>query len=90
LSAASSYYGGNIGQMIDLNPKCPTICHFGEKDHGIPMDVVRKVGQAHPDVKVYVYPAGHGFNSDRRTDYDADSAQLARQRTLALFHANGG
>ena len=90
LSAASSYYGGNIGQMIDLNPKCPTICHFGEKDHGIPMEVVNRVKDAHPDVKVYVYPAGHGFNSDRRTDYDAESAKLAKQRTLELFKANGG
>ncbi len=26
LAAASGYYGGNIGQMIDLNPKCPTSC----------------------------------------------------------------
>jgi carboxymethylenebutenolidase len=76
--------------MIDLNPKCPTILHFGENDHGIPMEVVTKVKDAHPDVKVYVYPAGHGFNSDRRTDYHAESAKLARQRTLDLFHANGG
>ena len=90
LSAASAYYGGNIGQMIDLAPKCPTICHFGEKDHGIPMEVVNKLRDAHPDVKVYVYPAGHGFNSDRRTDYDAESAKLAKERTLELFRANGG
>ncbi|HWD26632.1 MAG TPA: dienelactone hydrolase family protein [Rhizomicrobium sp.] len=90
LAAAASYYGGNIGQMIDLNPKCPAICHFGEKDHSIPMEVVNKVADAHPDVKVYVYPANHGFNSDRRTDYDAGSAHLARERTLALFRANEG
>jgi len=90
LSAASSYYGGNIGTMIDLKPKCPTICHFGEKDHGIPMEVVKKVAAAHPEVQVYTYNAGHGFNSDRRTDFDADSAALARQRTLELFRANGG
>ena len=89
LSAASGYYGGNIGQMIDLNPKCPTILHFGKEDHGIPMEVVHKVEAAHPDVKVYVYPAGHGFNSDRRTDYHEESAKLARKRTLELFHANG-
>ena len=90
LSAASGYHGGNIGQMIDLNPKCPTILHFGENDHGIPMEIVTKVKDAHPDVKVYVYPAGHGFNSDRRTDYHEESAKLARQRTLDLFRANGG
>ncbi len=90
LSAASGYYGGNIGSMIDLKPKCPTILHFGEKDHGIPMEVVNTVRDAHPEVKVYVYPAGHGFNSDRRTDYHEESAKLGKQRTLELFRANGG
>jgi len=90
LTAASGYYGGNIGQMAEWQPKCPTILHFGKNDHGIPMEVVEKVQRLHPDVKVYVYDAGHGFNSDRRTDYNADCAKLARQRTLDLFHAHGG
>jgi carboxymethylenebutenolidase len=90
LAAASGFYGGNIPAMNDLNPKCATILHFGEKDHGIPMDQVEKVKAAHPDVKVFVYPAGHGFNSDRRQDYDEASAKLAKQRTLELFRANGG
>ena len=88
LAAASGYYGGNIGQMIDLMPKCPTILHFGEKDQGIPMETVEKIRAAHPDVKVYVYPAGHGFNSDRRTDYDEASAKLGKERTLELFRAH--
>jgi carboxymethylenebutenolidase len=88
LAAASGYYGGNIGQMIDLEPKCPTILHFGEKDHGIPMETVEKIKAAHPNVKVYVYPAGHGFNSDRRADYDEACAKLGKERTLELFRAH--
>jgi carboxymethylenebutenolidase len=90
LAAASGYYGGNIGQMADWQPKCPTILHFGEHDHGIPMDVVNKVKELHPEVPVYVYDAGHGFNSDRRNDYNEAAAKLGRQRTLELFRANGG
>jgi len=90
LAAASGYYGGNIGQMIDLKPKCPTILHFGEHDHGIPMETVNKIKAAHPDVKVYVYDAGHGFNSDRRTDYNEAAHKLGMERTLELFRANGG
>ncbi len=90
LAAASGYYGGNIGQMIDLEPKCPTILHFGENDHGIPMETVQKVAAAHPKVQIYLYPAGHGFNSDRRSDFHPESAALARQRTLELFRAHGG
>jgi carboxymethylenebutenolidase len=42
-------------------------------------------------VKVYVYKgAGHGFNSDRRTDYNDEAHKLGMKRTLELFHANGG
>jgi carboxymethylenebutenolidase len=89
LAAASGYYGGQIGQMGEENPRCPTILHFGRHDHGIPMEVVEKVKRLHADVVVYVYEAGHGFNSDRRTDYNEAAANLARQRTLDLFRANG-
>jgi carboxymethylenebutenolidase len=91
LAAASGYYGGNIGQMVHLKPRCPTILHFGELDHGIPMETVEKIKAAHPDVKVYIYKdAGHGFNSDRRTDYNDEAHKLGLKRTLELFHANGG
>lgn len=90
LTAASAYYGGNIAQMADWQPKCPIILHFGEHDDHIPMDAVEKVRAAHPDVPVYLYDAGHGFNSDRRTDYNEAAAKLAMQRTLELFRANGG
>lgn len=91
LAAASGYYGGNIPAMAEWNPKCPTILHFGREDHGIPMEQVQKIEKLHPDVKVYVYDGvGHGFNSDRRTDYNEPAAKLAMQRTLELFRANGG
>ena len=88
LAAAAGYYGGAIKDFIDEKPKCPTILHFGEKDASIPMDDVRRIEQAHPDVAVYVYDADHGFNSDRRQHYDAGCAKLARERTIALFEAN--
>jgi carboxymethylenebutenolidase len=54
------------------------------------MPGVERVAELHPEVGVYIYDAGHGFQSDRRTDYHEPSAKLARERTLALFHANGG
>ncbi|HEY1612401.1 MAG TPA: dienelactone hydrolase family protein [Rhizomicrobium sp.] len=86
LAAASGYYGGMIGQMIEETPKCPTILHFGRHDHGIPMETVEKLQRLHPNVTVYIYDAGHGFNSDRRADYNPEAARLARERTLTLFH----
>ena len=85
LAAASSYYGGGVPAMADQKPKIPTICHFGETDHSISMEAVEKVKAAQPDMPVYVYPAGHGFNCDERASYDKASADLARQRTLEFF-----
>ena len=91
VAAASGYYGSLIpGAAVEV-PKCPTILHFGRNDHGIPMEGVEKViAEGHPKLGVFVYEAGHGFNCDQRADYDAASARLARERTLALFRANGG
>jgi carboxymethylenebutenolidase len=90
LAAASAYYGSLIPQMANEMPKCPTICHFGKHDHGIPMDQVEKVKTAHPEVPVYVYDAGHGFNSDRRDDFNEEAHKLGWKRTMELFRANGG
>ena len=84
-AAASSYYGGGIGQFASEHPRCPTQCHFGEKDHAIPQSEVDGVRRANPDVPIYTYPAGHGFSCDARASYDADSAALARRRTLEWF-----
>lgn len=85
VAAASSYYGGGVAGEAERSPKCPIIMHFGELDAHIPMSDVDKVKAAQPDVPVYVYAADHGFNCDHRGSYDAPSADLARQRTLAFF-----
>jgi carboxymethylenebutenolidase len=88
LAAASSYYGKLAPEMADEMPKCPTICHFGKTDASIPMDGVEKLRAKHPEVAVYVYDAGHGFNSERPTHHDEAAAKLARARTLELFRKN--
>ncbi len=85
VSAASGYYGGGIASEVALQPRCPTILHFGERDAHIPLTQVDVVRQAHPDVPIYVYAADHGFNCDHRGSWDAPSAALALERTLALF-----
>lgn len=92
LAACSSFYGSLVPTMfIDPAPKCATIAHFGRYDQGIPMEGVEAlIAKAHPTAQIFVYDANHGFNSDRRKDYHEPSAELARERTLALFKACGG
>jgi carboxymethylenebutenolidase len=90
LSAASSFYGRRIPELTAETPRCPIILHFGKTDASIPMETVEQIRAAYPDIPVHLYDAGHGFVSDRRKDHDADSARLARLRTLQLFQRAGG
>lgn len=89
-SAASSYYGGGIGGAKDLEPGCPVIFHFGDQDHAIPMSEVESVREAQPDSRVFVYPAGHGFNCEQRGSHHPESRAIARERTMALFAEHVG
>lgn len=88
--AAVGYYGGGIASLLDHKPKVPLILHFGEKDDHIPSTDVEKIRAALPGVPVHTYPAGHGFNCDRRGSYDKPSAELASSRTLAFLRENIG
>jgi carboxymethylenebutenolidase len=85
VAAAVGYYGGMVAAHAQEKPRVPVILHFGDHDQSIPISDVEKVKQARPDVPVYVYNAGHGFSCDERGSYDADSAKLARERTLKFF-----
>jgi len=83
---AVSYYGARNVKFLDEAPKAPVQFHFGERDSSIPPEAVARHREALPDAEVYTYPAGHAF--DREVDpkaYDAASAKLALERTLAFF-----
>ena len=85
VAAAVGYYGGQIHELREETPACPIQLHFGEQDTAIPLDTVEEVRALHPEVPVHLYPAGHGFNCDRRGSYHAESANLARERSLAFL-----
>ena len=90
VAAAVGYYGGGIADTAQETPRCPVMLHFGETDASIPAEHWEKVRAHHPGVPVHVYPAGHGFNCDERGSYDAESARLSRERTLAFLHQHVG
>lgn len=84
LACSVGYYGGGIAGQLS-QPRIPLILHFGELDSHIPMTDVEKIKAAHPDLPVHTYNADHGFNCDHRESHDAESAKLARSRTLEFF-----
>ena len=79
---AVGYYGGKILNHADENPRCAVMLHFGRQDAHIPVDGVEKLGARHPEVQIYLYDAGHGFNCDARASFNADAAKEARERSL--------
>jgi carboxymethylenebutenolidase len=83
--AAVGYYGGRIGMFAAEQPKAPVMLHFGKQDQHIPKEEVDTITEAHPEVEVYWYDAGHGFNCDARASFDAASAKLARSRSLEFL-----
>lgn len=86
IAAAVGYYGGTIAKHVDKRPHVPVLLHFGEQDKSIPLSDVELIRSKRPELNVYTYDAGHGFNCDARAAYDAASAQLAFERTLAFFN----
>lgn len=89
-AAAVGYYGGGVPDLAQEQPSCPVQLHFGEHDQAIPLAGVERFKAVHPEVPVYIYPAGHGFNCDQRAAYHAESARLARERTLAFLREHVG
>ena len=88
-SCCVGYYPGGIGQVATEDPSCPVMLHFGAEDSHIGQDQIEAVRSAHPEVEIFVYKgAGHGFNCDARSSYDAPSAALARERSLAFLKSH--
>ena len=79
-AAASSYYGKDVVDFLDRQPKCPLQLHFGDQDRLIPLSDVAKISAAWPEIPTYVYSAGPGFDAG-----NPEAARIARARTLDLF-----
>jgi carboxymethylenebutenolidase len=87
VAAAVSYYGARIVEHLDRRTHAPVQYHFGERDKSIPPEAIEKIRAADPGGEFHIYPADHGFNCDQRASFDAPSATLARERTLAFLAA---
>ena len=91
IDAAACYDPSDIGKQYAATPRCPVIMHFAEQDRLVSAADRDTFRAAHPDVPTHVYPAEHGFNNwHRPVTFDRESADLARERTLAWFAAYVG
>ena len=89
-ACAVPYYGGGMIEARNERPRCPVLGHFGRRDKNIPVEGIEELARMHPEALIHFYDADHGFNCDQRGSYDAPSARLARERTLAFLRAKVG
>ncbi|HEY1904172.1 MAG TPA: dienelactone hydrolase family protein [Terracidiphilus sp.] len=87
-AAAVGYYGGQIAKFAGEPLSAPVMLHFGKLDTHIPSEEVGKIHAAHPEVEIYWYDAGHGFNRDVDASYNKTAALTARERSLAFLKAH--
>ncbi len=87
VAGAIAYYGGGIGNLLDVKLGAPVLLHFGEHDKLIPLTVAAQLREQHPSAITHVYPADHGFNCDQRSSYHEASAVLALRRSLGFLDA---
>lgn len=84
--AAVIFYGSDVYENLERTPNCPTIMHYGDSDHIVPIDRINAIGAAHPTCELEIYPgSGHAFFNPEQEHYDADASRLARQRTRAFL-----
>ena len=84
------YYGVAVHETLEPAPNCPVLLHFADNDVFVPPEAADKVRKTYPDMPIYNYPANHGFNCDRRDDYNEVCATQAMERTLAFFEEHLG
>ena len=91
-AGAVSYYGSMIPDLAQERPRCPVICHIGDRDTSLPAARVAIFRAAQPSVPVYMYEgAPHGFDNANRTErYHPAAHKLARERTLEFLATHVG
>ena len=92
-AAHVSFYPSHVHQpaYFDLEPRCPTIVHFGDKDPVVPLADVERIRTRHPKAEMHLYPgAVHAFLNPDQASYHAPSAGPAWQRSIAFMDTHIG
>ena len=87
IAAQVNFYGSHVASRhLGLHPRCPTIIHYGDADHVVPIGDVARIHAANPDLELHIYPgAGHAFFNPEQAHFDASAAALSWQRSVAFL-----
>ena len=91
LRAVVPFYGIGDPKTDFAKMTAAVMGHFGEHDDYIKADAARALGvhleSQGKSAEIHLYDAGHAFVNDTRPEaYDASSAKLAWDRSLAFLH----
>lgn len=93
IAASVSYYGVGLEGLIPDTPvkSAPCLLHIAENDAFVPAEardtIVRRAG-LQQDMPVHIYAGcDHAFARPDGEHFQAEAAELARQRTLAFLRA---
>ena len=94
LSAAISYYGGNMPSLLDRTAKLsgPMVLFWGERDQHIPAEHGNQVMTSMRESKkeyidILFSNADHGFFCDARQSYEPNSARLSWDVVQSFLNA---
>ena len=86
MDAAVIFYGSDIYDHLDRQPKCPALLHYGDADHIVPIDRVEKIRDTYPEAELHIYhSAGHAFYNPEQTNHKAEAAQIAHRRSIEFL-----
>ena len=90
LDASVCFYGSQISNFLDKNPRCPTMVHLAEEDPTINKEDQNKIIEfsknKEPNIKVYTYESSdHGFFCDARDSYNEKARDLSYERTIEFL-----
>ena len=87
IAAQVNFYGSHVASRhLDLAPRCPTVMHYGDADHVVPLADVKRIAAANPGVEMHIYPgAGHAFFNPEQDHHDGPAGALAWQRSLEFL-----
>ena len=83
------FYGSQVPAHLRRTPRCPTVHHYGDADHVVPLADIEKIRAANPDIPIHIYPGGkHAFFNPDQASYDAEIAALAFRRAVDFLADN--
>lgn len=84
LDGIVGYYGSRIRNYIEIDPQCPAMLFFPEKEQSFNVDELISCLEE-KNIKIHKFNGQHGFSDPYSSKYNVKSAQLAFSKMVDFF-----